>query len=56
MWTEVPGGVAFLSDRFKKYRETFYLRKTLTNARLNYDGLRIVLVEVEGSSDDPEER
>ena len=23
MWTEVPGGVAFLSDRLKKYRETF---------------------------------
>ena len=62
MWTEHPGGVAFLGLIQDTKRR---LRKTLRNARLNCDELRTVLVEVEGSlnsrpltyipSDDPEE-
>ena len=63
MWTERPGGVAFFERLIQNTKRC--LRKTLRNAKLNYDELHTVLVEVEGtlnsrpltyvSSDDPEE-
>ena len=63
MWTERPGGVAFFERLIQNTKRC--LRKTLRNAKLNYDELHTVLVEVEGtlnsrlltyvSSNDPEE-